>query len=62
MTYTARKAFLVRGEAAPKLVMFDGATQTLQRGKDGRMSVTRFSDFTLDLAGLVTGMCGGSAG
>jgi lipopolysaccharide export system permease protein len=51
--HSARKAFLVRGEVAPKLVMVDGSTQTLTR--DGaRMSVTRFSDFTLDLAGLVS--------
>lgn len=51
--HTARKAFLVRGELAPKLVMVDGATQRLAR-KDGRMAVTRFSDFTLDLAGLIS--------
>jgi lipopolysaccharide export system permease protein len=51
--HTARKAFLVRGEVAPKLVMVDGSTQTLSRG-DGRLAVTRFSDFTLDLAGLVS--------
>lgn len=51
--HTARKAFLVRGEVAPKLVMVDGSTQTISR-KDGRLAVTRFSDFTLDLAGLVT--------
>jgi lipopolysaccharide export system permease protein len=51
--HSARKAFLVRGEIAPKLVMVDGSTQTLTR--DGaRMAVTRFSDFTLDLAGLVS--------
>ena len=50
--HSARKAFLVRGETAPKLVMVNGSTQTLSR--DGaRMSVTRFADFTLDLAGLV---------
>lgn len=51
--HTARKAFLVRGEVAPKLVMVDGSTQRLTR-KDGRMAVTRFSDFTLDLAGLIS--------
>jgi lipopolysaccharide export system permease protein len=50
--HTARKAFLVRGEVAPKLVMLDGATQTLTR-EGARMAVTRFADFTLDLAGLV---------
>jgi lipopolysaccharide export system permease protein len=51
--HSARKAFLVRGEVAPKLVMVDGSTQTLTRD-GGRMAVTRFSDFTLDLAGLVS--------
>jgi lipopolysaccharide export system permease protein len=51
--YTARKAFLVRGDVAPKLVMVDGSTQRLTRG-DERLALTRFADFTLDLAGLVT--------
>ena len=51
--YTARKALLVRGEVAPKLIMFDGAAQTQVRA-DQRMAVTRFADFTLDLAGLVS--------
>lgn len=57
--HTARKAFLVRGEIAPKLVMVQGSTQSLSRA-EGRMSVTRFSDFTLDLAGLVE--IGGTGG
>jgi lipopolysaccharide export system permease protein len=57
--HTARTAFLVRGEVAPKLVMVEGSTQSLAR-EDGRMSVTRFSDFTLDLAGLVE--IGGTGG
>jgi lipopolysaccharide export system permease protein len=52
VVHTARQAFLVRGDTAPRLVMVDGATQTLGR-RDGRMAVTRFADFTLDLAGLV---------
>ena len=57
--HTARKAFLVRGEVAPKLVMLDGSTQTLTRD-GGRLAVTRFADFTLDLAGLVSvGTAGG---
>jgi lipopolysaccharide export system permease protein len=59
LIHTARKAFLVRGEAAPKLVMLDGATQTLTRA-DLRMSVTRFADFTLDLGGLVNAAATGS--
>lgn len=52
LTYSARKAYLVRGETAPKVVMLDGSTQALNRA-DGRLSLTRFSDFTLDLAGIV---------
>ncbi|WP_103256071.1 LPS export ABC transporter permease LptF [Tabrizicola aquatica] len=52
LVHTARKAFLVRGDVAPKLVMVEGSTQNLDR-TSGRLSVTRFSDFTLDLAGLV---------
>ncbi len=58
--HTARKAFLVRGEVAPKLVMLDGSTQTLTR-EGARMAVTRFADFTLDLAGLVNVGGGGGA-
>lgn len=53
VVHTARKAFLVRGDTAPKLVMLDGSTQALRRS-DGRLSLTRFADFTLDLAGLVS--------
>lgn len=52
VTYTARRALLVQGDAAPKLLMFDGAAQSLSR-KDQRMSVTRFADFTLDLSELI---------
>jgi lipopolysaccharide export system permease protein len=51
--HSARKAFLVRGDVEPKLVMLDGSTQTLAR--DGaRIALTRFADFTLDLGGLVS--------
>lgn len=52
LVHTARKAFLVRGAMAPKLVMVQGSTQSLDR-ESGRLSVTRFADFTLDLEGLV---------
>ena len=52
VAHSARKAFLVKGEVAPKLVMLDGSTQSLTRS-DGRLAITRFADFTLDLAGLV---------
>ena len=52
-TFTARKALFVRGDSGPKLIMFDGMAQTLDR-KDARLSVTRFSDFTYDLGALLT--------
>jgi lipopolysaccharide export system permease protein len=53
-TYTARRAFLVRGTDGPKLVMFDGMAQSVAR-EGARLSVTRFADFAYDLAGLITG-------
>ena len=52
MTYTARRALFVRGDNGPKLIMFDGMVQTLDRGTE-RMSVTRFADFTYDLGALL---------
>jgi len=61
VVHSARRAFLVKGEVAPKLVMVDGSTQTYSRG-EGRLSMTRFADFTLDLAGLVkAGNVGGTS-
>ena len=47
-TYTARRALLARGDAGPKLLMFDGMTQTLSLATQ-RLSVTRFTDVTYDL-------------
>jgi lipopolysaccharide export system permease protein len=52
-TYTARKALFVRGDAGPKLIMFDGMAEILDRESD-RLSVTRFADFTYDLGALLT--------
>lgn len=51
-TYTARKALFARGETGPKLLMYDGMMQQLGVG-DHRLSLTRFADFTYDLAGLI---------
>lgn len=51
-SYTARKALLLRAEDGPKLVMFDGMTQSFGRA-DGRLAVVRFADFTYDLAGVL---------
>lgn len=52
VTYTAREALLIRGEEAPKLLMFDGMAQYLNAA-DRLLSVTRFQDFAFDLTGLV---------
>ena len=51
-TYTARRALFVRAETGPKLLMFDGMVQVLT-GETESLSITRFSDFTYDLAGLI---------
>lgn len=51
-TYTAARAILVQGEDGPKLVMFDGMSQSLGR-ETKRLSVTLFADFTYDLGTLV---------
>lgn len=53
VVYTARKALLVRGDEAPRLVMLDGAAQRLTRDAARRIALTRFSTFTMDLAGVV---------
>lgn len=53
-TYTAQRAFVVKGDSGPKLVMFDGLAQTLQRD-DQRLFVTRFADFTYDIGALIRG-------
>ena len=50
--YTARRALLVRGEAEPALLMFDGITQEMTQATE-RLAITRFSDATFELAGLI---------
>ncbi len=62
VVYTARRALIVRGEPAPRLVMLDGAIQRLTRDGTTRIAVTRFSDFTLDLAGIIGGPGGPAQG
>ena len=51
ITYTARTALLVRREAGPRLLMFDGMAQTLQVDTR-RLSIVEFEDFTYDLGAL----------
>lgn len=50
---TARRALLARGESGPKLLMFDGTAQTLDK-KTGKLAITRFSDVTYDLSAMLT--------
>lgn len=52
-TYTARKALLARGETGPTLLMFDGIAQTITRDDRQSLSITRFSDVTYDLGGML---------
>jgi lipopolysaccharide export system permease protein len=51
-TYTATTALLVRSEAGPRLVMFDGMAQSLDR-ETGLLSTVTFADFTYDVAALI---------
>ncbi len=52
VTYTAARALLVRGDTGPKLIMFDGMTQTVTRA-NSRLAITQFADVTYDLGGLL---------
>lgn len=52
-TYTARRGLLVRGDTEPKLIMFDGMSQSYDPAKK-RLSVIHFADFTYDLGGFLT--------
>jgi len=51
-TYTADTALLIREDAGPKLVMFNGVAQIMQH--DGnRLFTTSFQDFAFDLGALI---------
>lgn len=51
-TYTASKAYLVRTDDGPQLVMRDGLTQTLNT-QTGRLLTAGFEDFAYDVGGLI---------
>lgn len=51
-TYTARRAVLAASAGGPRLVMFDGMAQSLDRAS-GRLSVTRFADLSYDVGALL---------
>ncbi|MBT0956522.1 LPS export ABC transporter permease LptF [Alphaproteobacteria bacterium KMM 3653] len=50
-TYMAERAFLVREEDGPKLIMFDGTAHVLN--EDGRLFTTGFEDFAYDIGALM---------
>jgi lipopolysaccharide export system permease protein len=52
ITYTAARAFLVRGPRGPQLVMIDGLAQTL-RHADQSLGTTAFEDFAYDVGDLM---------
>jgi lipopolysaccharide export system permease protein len=51
-TYTASRAYLVRTENGPQLVMVDGLTQTLNL-ETSRLLTTRFEDFVYNVSALM---------
>lgn len=52
VTYTASRAYLVRTDNGPQLVMVDGLTQTLNRNT-GRLITTAFEDFVYDVGAFI---------
>lgn len=58
VTYTADRAYLLRDDAGPTMVMLNGLAQTFDI-ETGRLSTTNFADFSYDIAGLITEDSGG---
>lgn len=52
VTYTAERAFLVRADTGPRLVMRDGLAQTFHP-ESGRLSTVAFVDFAYDIGALI---------
>lgn len=52
ITYSARRALLVRDAAGPRLVMIDGMVQRLERNGQ-RLFTTGFADFAQDISALI---------
>ncbi|TCS63869.1 lipopolysaccharide export system permease protein [Primorskyibacter sedentarius] len=52
VTYTAERAYLVRDDAGPRLVMVSGLAQTLNT-ETRRLSTTNFRDFSYDISALI---------
>jgi lipopolysaccharide export system permease protein len=53
VTYTASRAYLIRTDNGPQLVMVDGLAQTLTLDTQ-RLTTTGFEDFAYDVGALVT--------
>ncbi|MDB4006333.1 LptF/LptG family permease, partial [Planktomarina temperata] len=53
ITYSAAKAFLVRSEVGPRLVLIDGVIQNLDLTTD-KLAVTRFNDFVINIGQIVS--------
>ena len=51
-TYTARSALIAREDSGPKIVMFDGMAQTLNR-ETRQLTTTEFANFTYDLGAVI---------
>ncbi len=52
ITYTATKAYLIRSDNGPQLVMIDGLAQTLDK-TNNRLLTTGFDDFAYDVGNLI---------
>lgn len=52
-TYTAARAYLVRTENGPQLVMVDGLTQSFN-ADENRLVTTSFEDFAYDVGGFIS--------
>ncbi len=52
VTYTARRAYIVRSDDGPQLVMRNGMIQTLERDT-GRLITTSFDDLAYDIGSLI---------
>jgi len=50
--YTANRAFLIKSETGPRLVMLSGQTQSLNR-VNNRLSLVTFKELTYDLSALI---------
>ena len=55
VTYTATRAYLLRTETGPQLLMRDGMAQTLNT-RTQNLLITNFDDFAYDVSDLITGV------